>query len=460
MSLSSVPSPRGLGDAGAAAGGAPGGQPARAGGAIRDTSAQDVPLRDGELRRRRLRRLGLPAAVALGTVLVGGWFAAPVVEGYFGAATSVPLDRLRLASVEVGRFVRDVAAEGVVVAAVSPTLFAPEDGTVTFTVKEGDVVAAGDPLASIDSPELRSLLEQERATLQSLQTGLRRRELENRAADLAKQQAVDLARVNVTAAERELRRAETSRSAQVISQQDYEKAVDDLERARLEYRHASESAALEKESRAFDLETLALERERQALAVAELERRITDLVIPSPVNGMVGTLAVTQKSAVTRNAPVLTVVDLTALEVEIRVPESYGDDLAIGLPAEVTLAGERYPATLTAVSPEVQESQVVGRIRFDGELPPRLRQNQRVSARVLLESTDRALKVQRGPFLDAGGGRVAYVVDDRIARRRSIQTGSTNLREVEILDGLGEGETIVISDISIFDGAETVMLAR
>jgi HlyD family secretion protein len=183
-------------------------------------------------------------------------------------------------------------------------------------------------------------------------------------------------------------------------------------------------------------------------------------VIPAPVDGMVGALAVAQKSAVTRNAPVLTVVDLSALEVEIRVPQSYGDDLAIGLPAEVTISASRYVATLTAVSPEVQENQVVGRIRFDGELPPKLRQNQRVAARVLLETTEDTLKLQRGPFLDAGGGRIAYVIDERTATRRTIQTGSSNLREVQVLDGLREGDRVVISDISVFNGADSVMLSR
>lgn len=409
---------------------------------------------------RRRRRWVLQGVAVLAAVLVVGWFAAPSVRAYLAAPTSISEGRLRLAQVERGGFVRDVAAEGVVVAAVSPTLFAPEDGTVTFQVQEGDVVAAGQALAVVDSPLLRSQLQQENATLRSLETGMARRELENRAQDLENQQQVDLARVTVTAAERELRRAETSRASQVISQQDYEEAVDNLERARLEYAHAQQNAKLESERSAFDLQTLGIERDRQALVVTDLERRVAQLSVPSPVDGMVGTLAVTQKAAVARNAPVLTVVDLSALEVEIRVPQSYGDDLLIGLPAEVTFSGNRYPATLTAVSPQVQENQVVGRIRFDGDLPPRLRQNQRVAARVLLESTDDALKVRRGPFLDTGGGRVAYVVEDRVVRRRVIQTGSSNLREVEILEGLEPGDTVVISDISIFDGAESVMLAR
>ena len=88
------------------------------------------------------------------------------------------------------------------------------------------------------------------------------------------------------------------------------------------------------------------------------------------------------------------------------------------------------------MSPEVQQGQVTGRLRFSGEVPQGLRQNQRLSTRIVLESRDDVLKVQRGPFLDSGGGRVAYVVQDDIAVRRPIHTGATSVSEVEILEGL------------------------
>ena len=61
---------------------------------------------------------------------------------------------------------------------------------------------------------------------------------------------------------------------------------------------------------------------------------------------------------------------------------------------------------LTALSPEVLNGQVVARVRFDGDTPAALRQNQRVSVRIVLDERDGVLTVQRGPFLEAGGGRL------------------------------------------------------
>src|SRR4029453_6463427 len=154
----------------------------------------------------------------------------------------------RLATVTRGEFVRDVVVDGVVVAAVSPTLFSPADGSVPFRVQPGDTVKAGDELATVDSPELTNRLDQERATLEGLRTGLERRAIEKKTEELRNRQTADLAQVDVTAGERELRRAEGSHAEHVISDRDYEKAKDDLERAKLQLAHALENARLQSES--------------------------------------------------------------------------------------------------------------------------------------------------------------------------------------------------------------------
>jgi HlyD family secretion protein len=70
------------------------------------------------------------------------------------------------------------------------------------------------------------------------------------------------------------------------------------------------------------------------------------------------------------------------------------------------------------------------------------------------------LKVPRGPFLESGGGRQVYVLADGIATLRSIRVGATSVAEVEIAEGLEEGEQIVLSDIQQFQGAKTVLVRK
>ncbi len=421
---------------------------------IRDTSATDTAVDPRpKLLRRRYQIIGAAVGGLLLLIVI-----VLLIRNWAAAEVSVPRARVRIAEVTRGPFIRDISAQGTVVAAVSPTMFSPATGTVHFLVQAGDVVKKEQPIATVESPELRNELEREQASLAGLEIAVQRQAIDTRRQLVANQQASDLADVAIQAAERELRRANDSWKQKLISERDFEKARDDAAAARVNHKHAIETASLQKESLEFELRARRLERDGQRLVVQDLERRVGDLNIKSPADGVIGTLAVAERSSVALNAPLLTVVDLTAFEIEFLVPESYADDLALGMDAEVTYAARTYAAKVSAVSPEVRQGQVTGRLRFSGDIPQGMRQNQRVSARIVLESRDDVLKVARGPFLDSGGGRLAYIVQDDIAVRAKIQTGATSISEVEILEGLSPGDQIIVSNLGEFERVETVRL--
>jgi HlyD family secretion protein len=423
---------------------------------ISDTSAQDVRIAHSRP-RKRLVLAGASAVIVISSLL----FAAPWVERWANATVSVPYDRIRTATVTRGDLVRDVSVQGRVVAAVSPTLYATETGTITLHVEAGEQVLAGQVLATIDSPDLASSLQQGESALEKRRMELERQRIESKQQSLEKRKAADLAKVALVAAKREKRRADDAHERGVIPLIDYEKAQDDLRNAELAYEHAIADANLFNERLDFELRASEFDLGRQELAVEDLRRQFRELSITSPVDGIVGDLLVDQKAAVSSDMPVMAVVDLSRFEIDAQVPESYADDLVIGMQAEILVAGRAYPGRLVAVSPEIVGNQVAGRIRFDGEMPTRLRQNQRLTARILLAEHPDVLLVQRGQFLDSGAGRVTYVVgEDRVAMRRQIETGARSLGAVEVLSGLEPGETIVISNLDPFRGADTVLLTN
>jgi HlyD family secretion protein len=422
---------------------------------MRSTDGQDrvVEPATGWRHDRRVRITAAVALLVLGAALLAG-----LLKGWASTDATVALDRVRIATVTRGEFLSDVAAQATVVAAVSPTLYAPAAGTVTLNRNAGDTVKKGDLLATVESPGLKNEFERERATLESLVVDLRRQEIDVRRKVLQSQQTADLAGVEIRSAEREFARAQTAWEQRVISQRDFQRAQDELDEARLTHHHAVETAGLEKEGLEFELQTRRLQRDRQQLLVEDLERRVGELAVKSPVDGMVGNLAVTQKAAVQQDAALLTVVDLSALEIEFRVAETYAGTVSVGMQADVSYAGKTYAGEVSAISPEVRQGEVTGRVRLR-EIPAGLRQNQRVSVRILMDRRDDVLKVERGGFYEAGGGATAYVVKDGVAERRPIKTGAVSVREVEILDGLAAGDQLVISDTQDFKNAPRVMLA-
>lgn len=420
---------------------------------ISDTSAQDVAISPPSRRTPVLIWIGVG-----GVFLLLFWLALPGLLRWSQAEQSVALERLRLAQVQRGDFIRDISVQGRVVAAVSPTLYASQSGTITFEVESGDSVTIGQVLASIDSPEIESRLAQEQSRLMSLQVEKERQQITTRQQQLENQKSEDAASIALKAAQREMQRAERAFQRGALIEVDYEKAQDDLQTAELMHKHAVLDTQLDNERLEFELRTMQLSVDQQELLVDELKRQVEELQVLSPVNGIVGNLVVNQKTNVVENQAILSVVDLSAFEVEVQVSESYADDLAIGMQAELRAGSDVYPATLIAVSPEIIANQVTGRIRFNDRVPEGLRQNQRLTTRIFLEEKPDVLMVQRGQFFDSGNGRVAYVVEEGIAHRRSIVTGATSLNTIEIVSGLAAGDTIIISSTDTFDGAESVLI--
>ncbi len=423
---------------------------------IQETNSMDQIVAKGPgLSRRGKILFGAMALFLLCIVLL--W---PSLRRWSSAEESIDLSRLRLATVVRGDLERDVAAEGRVVAANHPRLFSPAQGIVSLQVKAGESVRRGQILARIASPELESQLAQEVSRLDSLESELSRSRIGARQTNTTNERTVELRRVQLEAARREHQRTEKLMAEGLVNQVELDRDRDAVRLAEVELRQAEEGGSLQRESLDFETTDRARQMERQRLVVAELERRVRELTIAAPFDGLVSSVEAQDRDAVQPNAPLLTVVDLSEYEIEVRIPDSYADDVAPGLPAVIELGGKTWKGELTAVSPEVANSQVQGTVHFAGGVPEGLRQSQRVSVRLVLERRPGVLKVPRGPFLDSGGGRQAYVLADGLATLRQIRTGATSVGEVEILEGLEAGERIVLSDLTLFNGAKTVLVRQ
>jgi HlyD family secretion protein len=420
---------------------------------IRDTSGTDRPLTKSAVGRPWRRWLS--AGIVVLAVVAGLGY---VARRWLGAEHTVDAARLRIAKVERGTLVRDVVADGRVVAANSPTLYAIAAGTVEFRVRPGDKVTRGQSVATVISPELQSKLTQEQATLAGLEAGVGRAGLDVEHGRANADKLVAQAQIDLQAAEREVQINQKMFDSGVIPELELQRSRDALEKAKLGLSHARKEAGLQTKELGFDLGTRKQSLDRQREVVRDLERQVAALEITSPVDGQVGQLLVAQRATVAANAPVVSVVDLGAFELEIRVPDSFARDLAIGMSAEIRSGNASFPGRVRSVSPEVVDGNVATRLEFVDQRPAGLRQNQRLTARILIEERPNVLKIERGTFMEAGGGHFAYFVVDGVAERRPIQTGAVSLDSVEILAGAKAGDQIVVSGADAFKDAQRVRI--
>jgi HlyD family secretion protein len=422
---------------------------------LRDTTGQDRVIEPASLwkRRRTLLVAVLAVVIALGG-LVG------LLLRYSGAGRSVDRSRLSIAAVERGSFVRDIAADGQVVAAVSPTLYASALGTVTLKVHAGDTVSKGQVLAVVDSPDLNAKLSQEEATAVGLRIDWQRATLDAEQKLLHLRDAFNQAQVDQKTAQRELDRSRKAYELGSYTELQALKAQDSLEKAQFAFEQAKVNYESQPKQNRFDIDSKKALFDRQQYLVTDLKRQVDGLNVKSPVDGQVGQVQVADRSSVAKDAPLLTVVDLSALEVEIKVTESLARDLRPGMTAELDGGGHHWQGTVSGVSPEVVAGQVTARLRFGTEKPAGLRQSQRLSVRIFIDRRDNVLMVDRGSFVDQEGGGFAYIVHGNVAERRPVQLGAASIAKVEILEGLSIGDQIVISGTDEFKSAPRVILSH
>ncbi|TKB50435.1 HlyD family efflux transporter periplasmic adaptor subunit [Ferrimonas sediminicola] len=405
---------------------------------IQDTSGQDVT------RQRRPKRRWLAPAIGLSLVLASSGY---LWASYGQGQQSISGSRLQLATVERGDMIREIAVRGRIVAANAPVIYSPSAGRISLKVQPGQLVETGQPLAMIESPELESELSQEQAVAASLALDLQRRQLDARRKELELQRRLDQAKVKLVAAEREKRRADKAAQTSLISDIDHQQAQDEFASAKIAFEHAEQEIALAHDTLKFEHQAAEVELQRQNLKVAELSRQVDALGLRAPLSGLVGNTLVEEREQVAANQALLSVVSLTDYQAELEVPESYADELGLTMPVTLSVGGQALRGEIAGISPEIVANQVKVRVSFDGS-DLRLRQNQRLTAQIQLESLENVLMVRRGAFIQSGQSRIAYRVEGQLARKTPLSLGATSLTHVEVVDGLRAGDQIIISDLS------------
>lgn len=420
---------------------------------IKGTEGQDIALTPTSHKSVKTMVIGL---LSISGLLYGSYLL--MFNSGAQASLVVPRQQVQTAKVERGDFIRDLQVQGKVVAANAPTMVSQQDGLVRFVKQPGEAVTLGELLAVIDSPSLENEVKQQQALFLSLASEHERAKLTAREQELDMQQLQNTAQVNLQAAKRELARAEMSIKLGVIRQLDLDIANDKLLQAELEFQHAKAKVQLAKDQLKFEQQSGEQAVERQKLVVAELTRKLDALQIKAPATGQVGNWLAPQQSQVQAGQGLLTVIDLSQFEAELQIPESYTSELAPGLSVDVSINGQQLRGTLSTVAAEVKDAIVTARVRFSAQDAKALRQNQRVSARIVFDERKNVLKVARGDFLASGGGRSAYKMQGDVAIRVPIEVGALSVQWVELISGAQVGDELVISNLSEFKDAERVRL--
>jgi multidrug efflux pump subunit AcrA (membrane-fusion protein) len=199
----------------------------------------------------------------------------------------------------------------------------------------------------------------------------------------------------------------------------------------------------------------------QMRTLAQLkQKQLNDLKVRAGINGVLVDLPLQVGQHVLPGAMLAKVVEPNHLMAELKIAETQARDVQIGEPASIDTHNGVIPGTVLRVDPAVQNGTVTVDVKLTGELPKGARPDLSVDGTVDLERLDNVLYVGRPAFGQENSTISLFRLDpnDNGAVRTPVKVGRASVNSIQIIEGLHEGDTVILSDMSRWDTNERIRL--
>jgi HlyD family secretion protein len=409
-----------------------------------------------EVRRRRVVRRVVAVVIAIAAV---AFLLTWTVEWL---RPSVRRDAIQIARVERGAVEATVQANGTVVPLDEQVVSSPVEARVLRVGRRaGDRVRAGDELLTLDT---------EASRLDAARLGDRVTQLENTSAELRlrledsianleaqiEQKKLDVQILHYTSEQRTKLRADG-----LIAEQDALAAAAAAKKSDIELRQLEEARTRALRSRDMQLAASQADISTSRRDRDEAKRQLELAMLRADRDGVL-TSIVNEVGATIRRGDVLArIADLSAYRVEASISDIHAARLAAGMRARVKLEGAVIGGVIESVDPRIVDGVVRFTVTLDQPSHALLRNNLRVDVAVVTGRRTNVLTVRRGALARTNTDHAFVVRGDAVhdrAVRVPIRFGLGSDETIEILDGLQEGDAVVISNMSDFDEVKEVRL--
>lgn len=358
----------------------------------------------------------------------------PMVREVRGAGTLVPEEIRWIPATTSGRVERIVLRPG---AEVQP-------GTVILELTNPDLLQAVQN-AELDWRTAEAQLANQRASIvatrMTLQNGVADAELSSKVAEADLEANRQLGKLGLVA-------GFTLRTKEATAEQARNSLA--LRRKQLESAIANEASQIAPSEAAVNQRRAEFER---------LSRQMTDLKVKSTMAGQLQLISVEVGQQIGPGTNLARVSDPTRLKAEIRISETQTRDLAIGQIADIDTRTGHVKGRVARIDPASQGGTVGVDVTLEGPLPAGARPDLNIDGTIELERLTNVLFVETPPFGQENSTIGLFkVLPTREAVRTPVKLGRRSVQYVEVIDGLAEGDRVVLSDMAQYDSVDRVRL--
>lgn len=412
---------------------------------------------DRELTRQErssARRRKLIPYIAGGAIIAAG-----LVTLILASSTKVDRESLMVTTVDRGTIETSVSASGSVVPAFEEIITSPiSSRIIEVYCKAGDSVDTGTPLLRLDLQSTETELKKLKDQIEIKNFELEQQKANNttRVSDLAMQ--VKVKEMAVSRLEVELRNERYldslgSGTGDRVRQAELAYNTGQLELQQMRQQLANERKVTEA---GLNVKNLDINIARKNLG--EMNRTLDDAQIKSPrkatltfINDQIG-----QK--ISEGEKIAIVSDLSHFKVDGEIADAYGDRIRVGTKAVMRIGrNDRIGGTVSNVTPLSRNGVISFSIRLDDDADIRLRSGLKTDIYIMCEVIEDVRRIKNGSFYTGPGSYELFVFDgdDRLVRR-SVSLGDSNFEFVEVVDGLNEGDRVVVSDMKRYINSTSV----
>ena len=191
-----------------------------------------------------------------------------------------------------------------------------------------------------------------------------------------------------------------------------------------------------------------------------VRQKLENLKVKAPVRGLLVSVNAEIGEAIGRGQRLGQIHVLDEFKIRLEIDEHYISRVNSNLVGEFDFTGNSYGLQIKKIYPEVRNGRFGVDLVFIDAIPDQIRTGQTFRVKLELGASQMALLVPRGAFYQSTGGQYIFVVDPtgKFAVKRDIRLGRMNPRYYELLEGLEEGERVIISSYDNFGRAEKLIL--
>jgi HlyD family secretion protein len=397
--------------------------------------------------------------IVIGLAAVGG-----ITYGLTKLKPAAPtLDRSTavIDTVKRGEMVRDVRGNGTLVPQVTRWVPAPAEGRVeNIPVQAGVVVDPSTVIVELSNPQL-----EQQATDAEFQVKAAEADLENLKVRLESDtmtQKSTIATINAQYSQAKLQLD----ADEVLGKQGLVADLT-LKMSRVNVQDLANRLKVEQQRLAVNAKSTkaqinaATTRIQQLRAMSTLRREQFDaLKVRAGTSGVLQQVSVQVGQQVTPGLNIARVADPASLKAVLRVAETQIKDVRIGQPVLVDTRNGVIQGTVSRIDPAAREGTFEVDVSLIGPLPTSARPDLSVDGTIELERLKDVLKVGRPAFGQANQtiGMFVLTPDGSEAVRTTVRLGRNSVSTVEIVDGLKEGDQVIISDTSALDSYNRIRI--